>query len=124
KPQTCSHCQTIMYPGAENSPLNHKKGCCADGIKQVLKDGGDELPPWPQLRGIFSEGCIFYPHTFLSAVQCIYKHVFMHGPGDMDMLETEAFAKLLVSCTEVHDDGAVLFQLFKDFMIDPSTPCE
>ncbi|KAG2033047.1 hypothetical protein BDR03DRAFT_1014699 [Suillus americanus] len=85
KPQTCSHCQTIMYPGAKNSPLNHKKGYCADGVKQVSKVGGDELPAWPQPRGIFSED----------------------GPGDMDMLETEAFAKLLVSRTEVHDDRRV-----------------
>ncbi|KAG2096967.1 uncharacterized protein F5147DRAFT_816815 [Suillus discolor] len=54
----------------------------------------------------------------------IYEHVFMQGPGDMDTLETEAFAKLLVSCTEVHDDGTVLFRLFKDFIIDPSTPRE
>jgi len=36
--------------------------------------------------------------------------MFMQGPGDMDLLETEAFAKLLVSHTaEVHDDGTVLF---------------
>ncbi|KAG2036500.1 hypothetical protein BDR03DRAFT_810790, partial [Suillus americanus] len=101
KPQTCSRCQTIMYPGAENSPLNHKKGYCADGVKQVSKDGGDELPAWPQPQGIFSKGCIFHPHPFLSAVQCIYEHVFMQGPGDMDMLETEAFTKLLVSRTGV-----------------------
>lgn len=124
KPQTCSRCQTIMYPGAENSPLNHKKGYCADGVKQVSKDGGDELPAWPQPRGIFSEGRIFHPHPFLSAVQRIYEHVFMQGPGDMDTLETEAFAKLLVSRTEVHDNGTVLFRLFKDFIIDPSTPHE
>lgn len=48
----------------------------------------------------------------------------MHGPGDMDILETEAFAKLLVSRTEVHDDGTVLFRLLKDFVVDPSTPRE
>ncbi|KAG0692816.1 hypothetical protein DFH29DRAFT_1043843 [Suillus ampliporus] len=124
KAQTCSRCQTIMYPGAENSPLNHKRSYCADGVKQVSKDHGEDLPPWPQPRGIFSEGRTFHPHAFLSAVQCIYEHVFMQGPGDMDMLETEAFAKLLVSRTEVHDDGTVLFRLFKDFIVDPSTPRE
>ncbi|KAG1804558.1 hypothetical protein EV424DRAFT_1351258 [Suillus variegatus] len=48
KAQTCSRCQTIMYPGPENSPLNHKKGYCADGVKQSSKAAGEELPPWPQ----------------------------------------------------------------------------
>ncbi|OJA14451.1 hypothetical protein AZE42_11302 [Rhizopogon vesiculosus] len=46
----------------------------------------------------------------------------MQGPGEMDLLETEAFAKLLVSCIEVNDDDMVLFQLFKVFAVDPSTP--
>ncbi|KAG1747820.1 uncharacterized protein EDB91DRAFT_1262895 [Suillus paluster] len=40
--------KTIMYPGPENSALNHKKGYCADSVKQVLKNGGEDLPPWPQ----------------------------------------------------------------------------
>ncbi|KAG2038487.1 hypothetical protein BDR03DRAFT_296678 [Suillus americanus] len=38
KAQTRSHYQTIMYPGAENSPLNRKRGYCTDNVKQVLKD--------------------------------------------------------------------------------------
>lgn len=41
----------------------------------------------------------------------------------MDLLETEAFAKLLISRTEVHDsDGIVIFRLFKGFITDTSTP--
>lgn len=122
KAQTCSRCQTIMYPGPENSPLNHKRGYCADGVKQVSKNSGEELPPWPQPQGVFSEGRTFHPHTFLLAVQRVYEYVFLQGPGEIDLLETEAFAKLLVSRTEVHDDGAVLFRLFTDFVVDPSTP--
>ncbi|KAG0698511.1 hypothetical protein DFH29DRAFT_1018080 [Suillus ampliporus] len=121
KAQTCSCCQTIMYPGAENSPLNHKRGYCTDSIKQVSKSGED-LPPWPQPQGMFSEGRTFHPHTFLTAVQRVYECVFSQGPGEMDMLETEAFAKLLTSCTEVREDGAVLFRLFADFIVDSSTP--
>ncbi|KAG1825378.1 hypothetical protein EV424DRAFT_1320115, partial [Suillus variegatus] len=106
KAQTCSCCQTIMYPGPENSPLNHKKGYCADGVKQSSKAASEELPPWPQPRGIFSEGRMFHPHMFLSTVQ----HVFMQGPGETDLLETEAFSKLLISRTEVHEsDNMVLF---------------
>jgi hypothetical protein len=40
----------------------------------------------------------------------------------MDMLEMEAFTKLLASHTEIHKDGAVLFRLFADFIVDSSTP--
>ncbi|KAG1841954.1 hypothetical protein F4604DRAFT_1597732 [Suillus subluteus] len=119
----CSRCQTIMYLGPENSPLNHKKGYCADGVKQSSKTAGEELPPWPQPRGIFSEGRTFHPHMFLSTVQCVYEHVFMQGPGETDLLETEVFSKLLISCTNVHEsDNMVLFQLFKGFITDPTTP--
>ncbi|KAG2337213.1 hypothetical protein BDR05DRAFT_853827, partial [Suillus weaverae] len=65
KLQTCSCCQTIMYPGAENSPLNHKRSYCTDGVKQS--------------QGLFSKGHTFYLHTFLLAVQCIYECIFMQG---------------------------------------------
>ncbi|KAG1731340.1 uncharacterized protein EDB91DRAFT_1085099 [Suillus paluster] len=34
--------------GPENSPLNHKRGYCTDGVKQSSKATGKELPPWPQ----------------------------------------------------------------------------
>ncbi|KAG2738529.1 hypothetical protein P692DRAFT_20758853, partial [Suillus brevipes Sb2] len=123
KAQTCSRCLTIMYPGPENSPLNHKKGYCADGVKQSSKAAGEELPPWPQPRGIFSEGRTFHPHAFLLTVQRVYEHVFMQGPGETDLLETEAFSKLLISRTKVHEsDNTVLFRLFKDFVTDPTTP--
>ncbi|KAG1776098.1 hypothetical protein EV702DRAFT_1269133 [Suillus placidus] len=121
KVQTCSRCQTIMYPGAENSPLNHKRGYCADGVKQVSKSGED-LPPWPQPQGLFSEGRTFHPHAFLTAVQRVYERVFSQGPGEMDILEMEAFAKLLASRTEIREDGAVLFCLFTDIVVDSSTP--
>ncbi|KAG2039032.1 hypothetical protein BDR03DRAFT_981073 [Suillus americanus] len=123
KVQTCSRCQTIMYPGPKNSPLNHKKGYCTDGVKQSSKAAGMELPPWPQPQGIFSEGRTFHPHVFLSMVQHVYKHVFMQGPGETDLLETKAFSKLLILCTEVHkSDNMVLFRLFKGFITDPTTP--
>ncbi|KAG2121510.1 hypothetical protein BD769DRAFT_1361271, partial [Suillus cothurnatus] len=48
KAQTYSRCQVIMYLGPENSPLNHKKGYCADGVKQFSKAASKELPLWPQ----------------------------------------------------------------------------
>lgn len=60
---------------------------------------------------------------FLSTVQRVYEHVFMQGPGETDLLETEAFSKLLISRTEVHEsDNMVLFRLFKGFVTDPTTP--
>ncbi|KAG2034372.1 hypothetical protein BDR03DRAFT_870190, partial [Suillus americanus] len=117
KAQTCSRCQTIMYPGPENSPLNHKQDYCADGAslkfrtsrstfnKQVSTSSKD-LPPWPQPQGLFSEGRTFHPHAFLLAVQRVYKHVFMQGLGEMDLLGTVAFAKLLASRTEIREDGS------------------
>ncbi|KAG2040154.1 hypothetical protein BDR03DRAFT_821963, partial [Suillus americanus] len=95
KAQTCSRCQTIMYPGPKNSPLNHKKGYCTDGVKQSSKAASEELPAWPQPQGIFSEGQTFHPHVFLSMVQRVYEHIFMQRPGETDLLETEAFSKLL-----------------------------
>ncbi|KAG2120419.1 uncharacterized protein F5147DRAFT_563009 [Suillus discolor] len=49
KAQTCSCCQTIMYPGPKNSPLNHKRGYCADGIKQVSKNSSKDLPPLSEI---------------------------------------------------------------------------
>ncbi|KAG2128931.1 uncharacterized protein EDB93DRAFT_1049762, partial [Suillus bovinus] len=75
------HCSVVALvkeePGKNNSPLNHKRGYCANGIKQSSKATGEELPPCPQPRGIFSEGQTFYPHVLLSMVQRIYKHVFI-----------------------------------------------
>lgn len=47
----------------------------------------------------------------------------MQGPGETDLLETEAFSKLQISRTEVHEsDNMVLFRLFKGFVTDPTTP--
>ncbi|KAG1818937.1 hypothetical protein EV424DRAFT_1281572, partial [Suillus variegatus] len=48
---------------------NHKKGYCADGVKQSSKNTSEGLPLWPQPRGMFSEGRTFHPHAFLSTVQ-------------------------------------------------------
>ncbi|TFY52964.1 hypothetical protein EVG20_g10326 [Dentipellis fragilis] len=39
KPQTCSRCCMVKYPYEKGSPLNHKKHCCADGVKSTLQGG-------------------------------------------------------------------------------------
>ncbi|KAG2127005.1 hypothetical protein BD769DRAFT_1387902 [Suillus cothurnatus] len=45
--------------------------------------------------------------------------------GETNLLETKAFLKLFISCTKVHEsDNMVLFQLFKGFITDPTTPCD
>ncbi|KAG1859811.1 hypothetical protein F4604DRAFT_2036666 [Suillus subluteus] len=109
----------------ELAPQPQEGVLCTDGVKQSSKAASEELPAWPQPRGIFSEGRTFHPHVFLSTVQRVYEHVFMQGPGETDLLETEAFSKLLISRTEVHEsDNMVLFRLFKGFITDPTTPCD
>ena len=52
---TCTRCKVIMYPGKTNSPENHKRGYCSDGVQQKEKSG-DFLPRWPQPPGIFTNG--------------------------------------------------------------------
>ncbi|KAF8546805.1 hypothetical protein OG21DRAFT_1372090, partial [Imleria badia] len=98
KAQTCSHCQTIMYPGPEGSSLNHKRAYCSNGVKQVSK-AGNEVPPWPQPEGIFTAGKTFHPHTFYVTVQDIYERYCSPGaePPPIASMEAVAFAKLLAS---------------------------
>ncbi|KAG1814114.1 hypothetical protein EV424DRAFT_1326182 [Suillus variegatus] len=67
KAHTCSRCQTIMYPGPENSGYNHRHGFCADGAKKVSKN--EPPSPWPQPPGIFSEGKRFHPCAFLETIK-------------------------------------------------------
>ncbi|OJA10893.1 hypothetical protein AZE42_08366 [Rhizopogon vesiculosus] len=92
-----------MYPGPENSSLNHKG---VDSVRQVpMKNSGGGLPPWPQPHTLFSESRMFHPRAFLSAVRCVHKYIFMQGLREMNLLETEAFVELLASHIEVHDDS-------------------
>ncbi|KAF9525245.1 hypothetical protein CPB83DRAFT_870915 [Crepidotus variabilis] len=74
KIQMCSRCQTVMYPGPNGCPENHKKGYCADGVQQVPKDKSTEgVPPWPQPQGIFRVGKEFHVLPFLSEVHSLYE---------------------------------------------------
>ncbi|TFY51908.1 hypothetical protein EVG20_g10784 [Dentipellis fragilis] len=40
KPQMCTRCRTVKYPGGKGLDLNHKKHCCADGVKSTLPNSG------------------------------------------------------------------------------------
>ncbi|KAI9463754.1 hypothetical protein HD554DRAFT_2026995, partial [Boletus coccyginus] len=66
KSQTCSRCQTIMYLGPEDSLVNHKKGYCSNGMKQISKV--DEVPPWLQPCRIFTAGKTFHLQTFYMTI--------------------------------------------------------
>jgi len=119
KAQACSRCHTIMYPGPEGSPLNHRRGYCADGVKQTSKL--EDLPPWPQPQGIFSDGRTFHPVAFLNTVKDLVERAVMHQPGNLTIMEGEAFAALAQSHIFTAD-GRILFRLFKEFEVDLSTP--
>ncbi|KAF8423457.1 hypothetical protein L210DRAFT_3570273 [Boletus edulis BED1] len=123
KAQTCSRCQTIMYPGSEGSSLNHKRAYCSDGVRQVSK-AGDEVPPWPQPQGIFTAGKTFHPQVFYVTVQDIYERYCIPGAESLPFatMEAIAFAKLLASRIRMFDGGMVGLRLFADYELDPKTP--
>ena len=109
-----------MYPTPEGSPLNHRRGYCADGVKQFSKV--EELPPWPQPPNIFSGGHTFYPAALLSTLKDLLECAVMQLPNNLTVMEDEVFASLIKSCLIRTDDGHILFHLFQEFEVDPSTP--
>ncbi|KAH0834705.1 hypothetical protein J3R83DRAFT_10242, partial [Lanmaoa asiatica] len=102
------------------SALNHRRGFCADGIKQTSKV--EELPPWPQPHGLFTEGRTFHPIALLDTLKRIVEHAVMDLPRALTAMEDKAFATLIKSRTFRTDDDQVLFHLFKEFATDMSTP--
>ncbi|KAF8575931.1 hypothetical protein K439DRAFT_1261669, partial [Ramaria rubella] len=63
KPQTCTRCHRLMYPGPTGSPENHKKEFCSDGGSVKFRDA-----PWPQPPGIFIKGTSFDILAFLCTI--------------------------------------------------------
>ncbi|KAF9239575.1 hypothetical protein BU15DRAFT_46587 [Melanogaster broomeanus] len=120
KAQSCSRCHTIMYPGPEGSPLNHRRGYCADGVKQTSKL--EALPPWPQPQGIFSDGKTFHPIVLLDTIKCLVERASMNLPGSLTVMEGEALSALIQAHIFHSADGHVLFRLFEEFNVDISTP--
>ena len=116
----CSRCQTIMYPGGIG---NHKRGYCTDGVRQIVKKGGDDaLPDWPQPQGIFERGTHFYPIEFLKMLREVYEKLVVGHTSGLDVpIEYAAFTTMLGKRTTIDQDGTVLFRLF-DLAIPSSTP--
>ncbi|KAJ7268917.1 hypothetical protein C8J57DRAFT_1227685 [Mycena rebaudengoi] len=102
KPQTCTRCKTIKFPGPAGSPENHKKASCSDGFKPTLS--GDIVPIWPLPSGIFTTGTKFHPLVFLAQVRELYQRL---------VLDQLVKSRVVVN----PDTGAVLFRMFKDFDI-------
>ncbi|KAK7000737.1 hypothetical protein R3P38DRAFT_3218571 [Favolaschia claudopus] len=130
KPQTCSRCKTLKYPGPSGSPENHKKLFCSDGFRPTLT--GETVAPWPLPPGIFSAGIYFHPRVLLAHVREVYTRLFVDKIKREDLsLEDDAFLRLLDSRVVIvpssvpssDDDklrGAVLFKMFATFSI-PAT---
>ncbi|KAH0835795.1 hypothetical protein J3R83DRAFT_9647, partial [Lanmaoa asiatica] len=102
------------------SVLNHRHGFYADGIKQTSKV--EELPPWPQPYGLFTEGRTFHPIALLDILKRIIEHAIMDVPHTLTTMEDEVFTTLIKSRIFCTEGGRILFHLFKEFTADPSTP--
>ena len=103
-----------MYPGRGGAPENHKKGYCADGVRQKPKAGSTDpaLPEWPQPHGIFTNGSHFHPLIFLATVRELYDKVIDRAISDQDYsMEDEAFSRMLSSRVRI-ENGQALFLLF------------
>jgi hypothetical protein len=118
-----------MYPGPSGSKENHRRNCCADGVKQQPTSPGEPLPPWPQPHGIFTDGQYFHPRAFLHCVQKAFEFLIIRPsstitalPPDTSLLELESFTRMLAERCTMLDDGLILFQLYKGFIIDSSWP--
>ena len=110
----------IMYPALEGSPLNHRRGYCAEGVKQSSKV--KELLPWPQPHRICSDGHTFHPTALLDTPKDLLERSIMQLPHTLTTMGDKAFAALIKSCLIRTNDGHFLFCFFQEFAVDPSTP--
>ncbi|KAE9405193.1 hypothetical protein BT96DRAFT_1015845 [Gymnopus androsaceus JB14] len=119
KPQTCGRCQTIMYPCSQNSPENHKKGFCSDGVSQSSKNIA-----WPQPPGIFAKGKQFDPLSFLRKMREVYEELIIqrHPLTELSM-EGQAFADFAIAKIK-ESNGTLVFDLAyaEGLAIDESLP--
>ncbi|KAI0684783.1 hypothetical protein BC835DRAFT_1292151, partial [Cytidiella melzeri] len=110
----CSRCQTVMHPGKEGTPENHKRGLCSDGVPMHMahvKYGGElklktpeTTPPWPQPVGVFTKlrnVHHFHPFPFLAVVRHMYEKVVIENDAGTLTMEHEAFADMLLKRVEV-----------------------
>jgi hypothetical protein len=91
---TCSRCKTVMYPGRSGALENHKKGYCADGVRQKPK----------------------VESTDSAIVRELYDKVIDRAISDFDQDysmedDSEAFSRMLSSRVKI-EKGQALFLLF------------
>ena len=72
KPQTCRRCKTTKYTSGVAGEGNHKKRCCADGVK--VNDPEDPPPRFPQPDGVYTDGMYLDPLRFLAVVHEINRY--------------------------------------------------
>ncbi|KAJ7157998.1 hypothetical protein C8R43DRAFT_1180381 [Mycena crocata] len=120
KPQTCTRCKTIKYPGPSGSPENHKKSFCSDGFRPTLK--GETVPAWPLPPGIFTNGTDFHPLVFLAGVRELYEALVIQRVNREDFsMEDEAFYQLLSARVTLDKaTGAVMFKLYSELNVPDS----
>ncbi|KAI0681937.1 hypothetical protein BC835DRAFT_1243346, partial [Cytidiella melzeri] len=109
----CLRCRTIMHPGKEGAPENHKWGLCSDGVPTHMqnikydvdkKTSNEKSPPWPQPAGVFMKAkssYVFHPFEFLKVVCHMYETVVIKQDMGALTMEHEAFAELLLQRIEV-----------------------
>ncbi|KAJ7585548.1 hypothetical protein C8J56DRAFT_1087508, partial [Mycena floridula] len=118
KDAICKRCNTLMYPGGVNSPENHKKGYCTDGVRQKIpKSGSHALPPWPQPSGIFTKGSVFEPHQFFASLIELSSRIAETVSGNFIeyTMEHGAFAAMLKErIIEMDEPKTVAFRLYPD----------
>ena len=100
-------------------------------MKSKPKDG-KVLPPWPQLKGIFSRGTTFHTHTFLNTVKQVYDLFISREPAGcaeqaLLTLKAEAFAAMLCAHTTIlpsknGNPPLALFELYPGIELDCLTP--
>ncbi|KAI1792880.1 hypothetical protein LXA43DRAFT_972225 [Ganoderma leucocontextum] len=118
KVHKCHRCERVMYPGPQNSPLNHSHAVCSDGVWQSArveksKQGGkvvpslEEPPSFPQPENLFTsdkEGHSLHVDQLLKLLQAFYQRIMAGVAGSgASALYDIAFAKLLQARVKILD---------------------
>ncbi|KAI1796505.1 hypothetical protein LXA43DRAFT_879937 [Ganoderma leucocontextum] len=115
KVHTCHRCQRVMYPGPVNSPLNHPRSVCNDGVWQSAraeKTKGDKVvpalegpPPYPQPEKLFTsdkDGHYFHTDRLIKELRSFYQRIMGGDAGTgPHTLYDIAFAQLLQAHVKV-----------------------
>ncbi|KAI1788922.1 hypothetical protein LXA43DRAFT_893783 [Ganoderma leucocontextum] len=118
KVHKCHRCERVMYPGPQNSPLNHHRAVCSDGVWQSARTektkpdgkvvpGLEEPPSFPQPDKLFTvdkEGHSFHVDRLITLLQAFYQRIMAGVAGSgLSALYDIAFAKLLQARVKILD---------------------